>query len=55
MKPSEIFKAALIGVLLYAAVSGIVFRFRHPWMTETELIIHTMDSVLWRTVEKPST
>ncbi len=39
--------------VVYAAVSFTAFRLRHPWLTETQVLLHTPDALTWRTVEKP--
>ena len=38
------------GAVAYLIVASVVFRFRHPWMTETELIVHTIDALTFRSV-----
>jgi hypothetical protein len=40
MKPKTLIQGLLLLCLLYASVAFVVFRFRHPWATETETIIH---------------
>lgn len=39
-------------VALWLGVSSIVFRVKHPWMTETQLFNHTVDAILFRTVDR---
>ena len=41
---------AVYGAVAYLVVASVVFRFRHPWMTDTELIIHTIDALTFQTV-----
>jgi hypothetical protein len=36
---------------VYVSVSFAVFRLRHPAATETQLMLHTVDAMLWRQVE----
>lgn len=39
-----------IGVpTIYASIALAVFRFRHPWMTETELLIATPHALMFET------
>ena len=38
---------AAIGIL-YAAVSFVAFRLRHPAFTETQVAIHWKDAFLWK-------
>lgn len=47
MSKSEIFKCVCIAVVLYAAVSSIVFRFYNPCLTETELFLRLWDAITW--------
>lgn len=38
----------LIVLILWWAPALMVFRYRHPWMTETELSLHLWDALMWR-------
>lgn len=38
----------LLVVPIYIIVASLVYRFRHPDMTETELLMHTFDAWCWR-------
>jgi hypothetical protein len=40
----------VVVALLWMAICSLVFRFRHPWATETEVILHLPDAVMWREV-----
>jgi hypothetical protein len=40
----------IYGAVAYFIVASVVFRFRHPWMTDTELIVHTIDALAFRAV-----
>lgn len=33
--------ALLVALFVYAAAAELVFRFRHPWMTEDERAVYT--------------
>jgi hypothetical protein len=41
----------IYAALVYVFVAATVFRVRHPWMTETELLAHTLDAMTWSTIE----
>jgi hypothetical protein len=40
----------IYGAVAYLIVASVVFRFRHPWMTDTERIVHTIDALTFRSV-----
>lgn len=40
----------IYGAVAYLIVASVVFRFRHPWLTDTELIVHTIDALTFRSV-----
>lgn len=42
-----------IFLLCYVAVSFMSFRVRNPWLTETQVLQHTTDALMWRTLRKP--
>lgn len=44
----DILTTIIIVICLYVAVSGLVYRFRHPEMTETQLALHIGDWLTWR-------
>lgn len=33
---------------IYFMVSSLAYRFSHPEMTETQLLLHTFDALLWK-------
>lgn len=41
-------------LLLWLTVASFVFRFRHPWMTETQLFLHPIKTLLFQKVENRS-
>lgn len=43
----------LILLLLWVGVTTAVFRFRHPWATETELLLYLPKAVMLQRVERP--
>lgn len=51
---SNIFKAAAAGTiilfLLWVWVAATIFRFRHPWATDTEIFMHLGDAVMLRKI-----
>ena len=49
-KTERAFLATGYVVTAYIAVSLVVFSFRHPWMTDTERFVHTIDALMWRVV-----
>jgi hypothetical protein len=34
--------------ILYVSLACIVYRFRHPEQTETQLFLNILDALLWR-------
>lgn len=38
----------VFAIVLYIAIAFIFYRFRHPDMTETQLLFHFVDAVCWR-------
>lgn len=44
---------ALIVLAVYAFIACAAFRFRHPWLTETDLLQHLPDALTFGTVERP--
>lgn len=36
--------------LIYSAIAGTVFSFRHPWATQTEKIVYFKELMLWQKV-----
>lgn len=40
--------ALLIILILWSVVGEMVLAFRHPWMTETERILHYPDALMFR-------
>jgi hypothetical protein len=53
-KVSSLLQVALYGVivaaLLWVTISTMIFRFRHPWATETEIFLHIPDAFMLRKV-----
>lgn len=47
MTSSEKVKVVLIVLVLYGAIAEAWFRFAHPCLTDTQLILHTVDALLW--------
>lgn len=43
---------ALIVCAVYAFIAFAAFRFRHPWLTETELLRHLPEALTFGTVER---
>ena len=41
----------LLAIAVYTGLACIVFQWRHPWMTETELFLHIPDAWVWGSVE----
>ena len=56
MKPSTL-NGAIYGFvficLFYIVVASLVFRFRHPWATETQILLYSKNVLFLETVEKP--
>jgi len=44
----RILEVLLLALILYAIVSLTFYRFSHPQMTDTELVLHSLDALLWR-------
>lgn len=44
---------AVMLLTAYVAISFAAFRVRHPWPTETQVMLHTTDALAWRSLEKP--
>jgi DNA-directed RNA polymerase subunit L len=38
----------LLAILAYVGVAFTVYRFKHPELTETQLILKTCDALTWR-------
>lgn len=38
--------------VVYVAGSFVAFRVRHPWLTETQVLMHTAEALTWRTVDR---
>jgi hypothetical protein len=45
---SKIALYAACAALAYWVITTQVYRFRHPWMTETELILRSGSALLWK-------
>lgn len=41
---------SFVAAVLWLAISSAVFRFRHPWASETEVILHIPDAIMLRQV-----
>jgi hypothetical protein len=44
----RLFLIMLIVVSFYVAVAFTVYRFKHPELTETELILHSKEALTWQ-------
>ena len=49
MSKREWFIVALMCVVMYMTVAGIRFRFVHPCMTETQLMVNMLLALAWET------
>lgn len=47
----DFLSAVLVLAFVYAAISLIVLRFKHPWMTETEALLNFHNAVLFKSVK----
>lgn len=45
--------APLLLLVAYCCTACAVFRFRHPWLTETELILALPQALTWQLLEEP--
>lgn len=41
-------KWILLGIALYVGIACTVYRFRHPALTETELLLRVPAALLWQ-------
>lgn len=39
---------AIVAVIIIVLVTHLRYRFQHPDMTETQLMKHTWDALMWR-------
>ena len=46
----DIVSAIIVVLILWLAISCTVFRFRHPWATETETILNVHNALLFKKV-----
>ena len=44
------FYGFIVAALIWLAISTMIFRFRHPWATETETFLHIPDAFMLRKV-----
>jgi hypothetical protein len=44
------FYGFIVAALLWLGISTMIFRFRHPWATETETFMHIPDAFMLRKV-----
>jgi hypothetical protein len=42
--------AALL-IAAFVTIPFLRFRFIHPCLTETQLLLHTVDALMWRTID----
>jgi hypothetical protein len=42
------FVAVFLAFLTWAAIAFFIYRFRHPEMTETQLLLHFWDALMFR-------
>lgn len=40
-------------LMLYVTAATLRFRYDHPWLTETQLALHIVDALAWKTIERP--
>jgi hypothetical protein len=40
----------LVAIFLWIIVSSMIFRFRHPWATDTELFLHIPNAFMLETI-----
>lgn len=45
--------AMIVAAALYLFVATSAYRFRHPWKTETELLLETPRALLWSVEPEP--
>jgi hypothetical protein len=45
--------AVMMALGLWLVAAHAVFSFRHPWATDTQRFLHTLDALLFRSVEPP--
>jgi len=48
MKNTDWLRVALTALIIYTAASSGCYRFRHPEMTETQLILKAGDWLRWK-------
>lgn len=41
-----------LALVLYLVLSGMVFAFRHPWMSDTERFLHMREVLTWQRVPR---
>jgi hypothetical protein len=39
---------AIVVLFIWVWIATTVFRFRHPWATETEVVVHLLDAVTFQ-------
>lgn len=49
----KIVLASAILAAIYVATASMVFRLRHPWMTETQLLLNMGHMLTFSKVERP--
>ena len=50
MSKREWWIVALMGALLYATVARLRFRFAHPCLTDTQLMLKMFAALAWKTI-----
>jgi len=50
MKNDKWILASLL-IAAFVTIPFLRFRFVHPCLTETQLLLHTVDALMWRTID----
>lgn len=45
--------SVLMGVAVWMGIGVVVMAFRHPWMTDTQRVLHMREALLFQKVERP--
>jgi hypothetical protein len=46
------YQVPFVLVLMWVLLSSAIFRIRHPWATETQILIHTWDVLTFRNINE---
>jgi hypothetical protein len=49
----ELFSSVALALVLWLFISGLVFTFRHPWLTDTQRIFHIWDAMTFQRLSEP--